>query len=390
MDYSKLPVAKRTRSSNDRRLIEQYYAKRAKPEAVVVSPVEYVVLDSNEDSIANKKGKNSEKIPREKMKEKCKASINDDDGVVEVVNIDDGDESVGGKDVDLDVDEESSGFKEGASLDSRRCEKRTNVDDHVVGMDLKKYCNASNDNDVVDEVVNYNYGNESLSNKDAGLDVTVISDSEEEGEDYGRLVNDGGDVEEDIVVDVELPDFSNKESSENETFREESDHDERLDEQSPYDKSVVKGADDCDDDDKLANLLQSSSELAERQPIIGAAVENGTESVKKDGEERRKKMRVATKRQTNKNQLNHLKILVNSLDDEGEGLENFVASDEIAHSGEKLKYKFWYPEKVQVEKSEFDKELDELFAACNMYLASEDIGSTSLVNSENFLLVTED
>lgn len=129
MDYSKLPVAKRTRSSNDRRLIEQYYAKRAKPEAVVVSPVEYVVLDSNEDSIANKKGKNSEKIPREKMKEKCKASINDDDGVVEVVNIDDGDESVGGKDVDLDVDEESSGFKEGASLDSRRCEKRTNVDD---------------------------------------------------------------------------------------------------------------------------------------------------------------------------------------------------------------------------------------------------------------------
>lgn len=470
MDYRKLPVAKRTRLSNEKRLMEQYYAKRAKPEPdVVVSSVDFVDLDSDEESrsIVNKKGESSSLRRCEKRSNvddhavggklniDCHAS-NDD---VEVVDNNDGGEYLSDKDVDLDVDEDvdegSIGIKKGESSDWRRCVERSNVDGYVVG----KYCLASNDD-------NYDV-NEALSNKNAGLGVIEITDGEEEEEGDGLLVTDGEDMKVDNVVDEELSDFSceyDNEESDDETYGEECDLDESLDGSSSYDKLVDEGKYDLDDnneiecsygerndlkwkgkgklvedgqsvnksvkrrketvDDKfrgkfgtfddneddteheedrtvksgymkiiesqnVANRLQSSSikestreEVNLRkygQPILETDIEKGAEYVKKDGEERRKNMRMTTKRMTDKN-LNYHKILVDSIHNEGEGLENFVASDETDHSEKQLEYKFWYPEKKLVEKSVFDEELEKLFALCEMSIAAEDIGSTSAVS----------
>ncbi|KAK1370930.1 SNF2 domain-containing protein CLASSY 4-like [Heracleum sosnowskyi] len=550
MDYRKLPVAKRTRLSNDKRLMEQYYAKRAKTEpdvgVVSESPVEFVDLDLDSDeesiSIANNKGESSitkrrversnvdDRVVGGKLTRDCHASSDDvqvvdnndggeslrdkygdlvadeewigikngessdsrrcaerasvdgyvvgeklsidchasNDDDVEAVDNKDWGESLSDKDVDL-ADEESIGIKKGESSDLRSCAERSNVDGYVVGGKLKKDCHASNDDDNND-------GDESLSNKNAGLDFIVISDGEEEGEGDGKLVTDGGYAKVDNGVDEELSDSSSEddtEESEDETYGEESDHDESLDESSSSDKMVDERKHDLDADDeieccyglrhdlkwkakgKLADegqranksvkrrketvderfrgkfgtfepeeqnsctdksndddeddsdeedrtvesgfkkriesqnvangLRPCSSKISKREEvnirkygpsILEADFENGEEYGKKDGEERRKNMRMTTKRKTDKN-LNYHKILVDSLLNEEEGLENFVASDEPANLEKKLEYKFWYPEKKPVEKSEFDEELEKLFALCQMSIAAEDIGSAS-------------
>lgn len=549
MDYRKLPVAKRTRLSNDKRLMEQYYAKRAKKEPdVVVSSVGFVDLDSDSDddsiSVANKKGESSitrrrekqsnvdDHVVGEKLKKDCHASndhvevVDNNDGGeflsdkdvdldadeesigirkgesadsrcaerayvdgyvvgeelredcqensdddVEVVDIKDRGDYLSDKDVDLDADEKLMGIKKGESSDSRSCAERNNVDGYVVGKKVEKDFHASNDDDNND-------GDESLSNKYAGLNVIVISDGEE-GEEDGKLITDGGYVKVDNGVDEELSDSSSEddtEESEDETYGEECDYDESLDESSSCDKLVDERNSDLDDNDEIecsygerndlkwkgkgklvedgqganksakrrketvddrfrgkfrtfepaernsctdksndddedntdeedrtvksgftkriesqnvAHCLQSSSNKKSKreevnlrkygQPMLEADVENGEEYGKEDVEERRKNTRMTTKRKTDKN-LNYHKILVDSLLNEEEGLENFVASDEPAHSEKKMEHKFWYPEKKPVEKSEFDEELEKLFAVCQMSIAAEDIGSTSLVS----------
>ncbi|KAL8109143.1 hypothetical protein AgCh_025288 [Apium graveolens] len=454
--------------------MEQYYAKRAKPEPdhAVLSSVACVDLDSDEESrspsdsrsLEKKKGESSSLRRSEKrsnvddhvvwgkLKKDCHAS-NDH---VEVV------------DLDVDDDEESIGIKKGESSDSRGCVQRSNVNGSVVG----KKCLASNDG-------NYD-GDEYLRNKYAGLGVIEITDGEEEEEGDGPLVTDGENVKVDDVVDEELSDFSSEddtEESDDETYGEEcTDHVESLDESNSYDNLVDEGTHDLDDydviecsfgetndliwkgkgklvevgqnanksvnrrketvDDRLRgkfgpseteepnsctdksnddnedetdeedrtvksgfkkrlksqnveNCLRSSSKKIYKgedvnlrkygQSSLEAEVENSDEYVKKvdEGDEgRRKNMRMTTERKTYKN-LNYFKILADSLHGEGEVLEKFLASDGSAHSEKKPEYKFWYPEKKPEEKSEFDEELNKLFAFCEMSIAAEDIGSAS-------------
>lgn len=92
--------------------------------------------------------------------------------------------------------------------------------------------------------------------------------------------------------------------------------------------------------------------------------------VERDGLERRKQM--AKKRRASDN-LDRLQILADSLHGKGEVWKKFEE--------EKPKYKFWFKDEDEkpVEKSEFDKHLDDLFKEMNMCLAFDQIGSTPLV-----------
>lgn len=83
------------------------------------------------------------------------------------------------------------------------------------------------------------------------------------------------------------------------------------------------------------------------------------------------------------NAKNVSQILANSLLDVGEGqLENFAASHGIEPLKEISIYKFRFTDEdlKPVEKSEFEKEIDRLFAEMDMHLTSEQIGSTHLVS----------
>lgn len=96
---------------------------------------------------------------------------------------------------------------------------------------------------------------------------------------------------------------------------------------------------------------------------------------------------VTTTKSTDKvvplNAKNVSQILANSLLDVGEGqLENFTATHGIEPVKETSVYKFRFTDEdlEPVEKSEFEKEIDKLFAEMDMHLTSEQIGSAPLVS----------
>ncbi|KAL1832861.1 hypothetical protein ACET3Z_002512 [Daucus carota] len=102
---------------------------------------------------------------------------------------------------------------------------------------------------------------------------------------------------------------------------------------------------------------------------IYSSSENDNESqvnyVKRDGRERQKNLKMAAKRK-----LDFLEILADSLDGDGEVVEEAEK--------EKPQHKFWFRDEDEkpVEKSDFDKHVDELFKELNMCLTFEEIGST--------------
>lgn len=106
---------------------------------------------------------------------------------------------------------------------------------------------------------------------------------------------------------------------------------------------------------------------------IYSSSENDNESqenyVKRDGRERQKNLKMAAKRKASK-KLDFLEILADSLDGDGEVVEEAEK--------EKSQHKFWFRDEDEkpVEKSDFDKHVDELFKELNMCLTFEEIGST--------------
>ncbi|XP_074330399.1 SNF2 domain-containing protein CLASSY 3-like [Apium graveolens] len=90
------------------------------------------------------------------------------------------------------------------------------------------------------------------------------------------------------------------------------------------------------------------------------------------------------------NAKNVSQILANSLLDVGEDqLENFAASHGIEPVKEISVYKFRFTDEDSkpVEKSEFEKEVDRLFAEMDMHLTSEQIGSAPLEDVDNGALI---
>lgn len=437
MEYSKLPVAKRTRSGNDRFIEEKF--KRFKssgtvvpvPEVDAVPEVECVVLDEDDDEGLSGdergKSKKSRKCRDEKSKKgkveldhKVKDSESDviiledsdhqevqyDSDFVEVSVVD----KCEGEEIEISDDgdeEEEDGFV--------REEMPVNVDsyDSMSSEDFSDYSDVS-------------YRGEGLIGSDHALssdDSSLYAESKDEGnnvsdDDYeiecrveekndvkgkgkrrgrGKLIEgrekESGRGKKETVDGGFKDKVETLEQEESSSCNDESDDSVEVIDGTEYAKSdgrknrkqivrsrFMKRTQNVADGLGSNSLPNPGSERVSSRkgglqiPSLSEFDdETGGENVNKVFGGRRKNINIATRRKSEKDS-DPEKILVDHI-------AHMIECREKSGKEETI-YKFRYTDEKPVEKSEFDIELDELFEALNTSLTCEDIGSTSLVSTD--------
>ncbi|KAK1352617.1 SNF2 domain-containing protein CLASSY 3-like [Heracleum sosnowskyi] len=415
MEYSKLPVAKRTRSGCNRFIEEEYKRLQSSGSVTPVPEVEYVVLDDDDDGDEGLSG--DERGKSKKSRWESKKGISELDhkdksaSDSDVIVMEDTDDSL------TSIEEPDSDFVEISVVDKGEGEKIIETivydnddeeDDGYVREDmpvnLHSFDSLSSEDfsDYSDESYR---GDEGFIGSDHGGssldDSRSYAESKDEGnnvsdDDYeiecrvkkrnddvqrkgrGKLVegrgrkNDRGNKE---IVDGRFKDkVETFELEESRSCNDESDDSVEEIDGPDYEtsdgrkngKRIVKSGfrkRSQNVADPRKDGLQSCS-LAESDDD-----KRGGEYVNKNCGGRWKSMKMGTRRKSKKDHEAE-KFLV-------DGIAGMVESRQKSEK-EETQYKFWFTDKKPVEISELDKELDGLFEEMNTYLACEDIGSTPL------------
>lgn len=437
MEYSKLPVAKRTRWGSDRYIEERF--KRFKssgavvpvPEALVVSPVKHVVLDEDDDegfsgdergkSVKSRKFRGESKKGR-KLDKDCDLCDND---VIVVDDIDDQevlDDSLSegdgsdvvvvsvidkgkGKEIERTVNDKHDGFvkEDGLDLfDSLSTDCGESSDDSYKGDGSLGYDHAENLNDSSSYAKSEDEGN-----NDPDDDYETESRIEEKNnvkrKRKGKLVEGRGSKgdrgKKETVDDIIKDKVETFEQGESSSCNDESDNE---------DGKRFCNSDDKTDEEIGSSKYETSVGRKNRKRIVKSAYMKRTQNA---AVHLRSNSLVDSRSEKASSRKDGLQIhSVAETDDESSGkyanrygggrgkclkratrrkpdkdldAEQIICDslagikDSLKKIGkEQIKHKFWFSDMKPVEKSKFDEELDQLFADLNTSLTCEDIGST--------------